>query len=190
MLFRSLGRDLRRLIALLLCIPSVWAAGELELLPAPASLVLKDSQLVRMQQQLDRSVAAGQYQQALGTARQLAQALANDPVSGAAALENLGLIEIQAGEVSAGIGSLEAVLERLRASGNFRDPRLAKPLYAIGIAHYHLRDYLRAIDYIEQANFVTRTDKGLESLAQTRHDDLLLDSLIREIGRASCRERV
>ncbi|MBB3047493.1 tetratricopeptide (TPR) repeat protein [Litorivivens lipolytica] len=178
----GLGRDVKRLIALLLCIPSVWAASEVELLPAPASLVLADSQLARLQQQLDRSVAAGQYPQALDSARRLAQALASDPVSGTAALENLGLIEIQSGDAAAGISSLEQVLERLRASGNFRDPRLARPLYAIGVGYYQLKDYLKAIDYIEQANFVTRTDKGLESLEQTRHDDLLLDSLIR-VGR-------
>ena len=177
-----LGRSVKRLIALLLCIPSVWAAGGAELLPPPTSLVLNDSQLARLQQQVDRSVASGQYREALDSARQLAQALATDPVSGLAALENLGLIEIQAGELDTGIGSLEAVLEKLLGSGNFRDPRLAKPLYAIGIAYYQLQDYLKAIDYIEQANFVTRTDKGLESLEQTRHDDVLLDSLIR-VGR-------
>ena len=177
-----LGRSVKRLIALLLCIPSVWAAGGLELLPPPTSLVLNDSQLTRLQQQVDRSVASGQYREALDSARQLAQALAADPVSGVSALENLGLIEIQAGELDTGIGSLEAVLEKLRGSGSFRDPRLAKPLYALGIAYYQLQDYLKAIDYIEQANFVTRTDKGLESLEQTRHDDLLLDSLIR-VGR-------
>lgn len=177
-----LGRDVKRLFALLLCIPSVWAASELELLPAPASLVLNDSQLARLQQQLDRSVAAGQYTQALDSARRLAQALSSDPLSGTAALENLGLVEIQSGDTAAGIASLEQVLERLRASGNFRDPRLARPLYAIGVGYYQLKDYVRAIDYIEQANFVTRTDKGLESLEQTRHDDLLLDSLIR-VGR-------
>ena len=177
-----LGRSVKRLIALLLCIPSVWAAGGLELLPPPTSLVLNDSQLARLQQQVDRSVASGQYREALDSARQLAQALVNDPVSGVSALENLGLIEIQAGELDTGIGSLEAVLEKLRGSGNFRDPRMAKPLYALGIAYYQLQDYLKAIDYIEQANFVTRTDKGLESLEQTRHDDLLLDSLIR-VGR-------
>lgn len=165
-------------LLLLVTAPGAWASQELRL-PALAALTLADNQLGALQQRLEQAMAAGDYRAALPAAEALAQKLSADRQWAPVALSNLALVQLRLDDSVAAIANFELALERLNEGGNFRDPRLAPPLYALGIINYRAGDLLRAIDYLEQANFITRTHKGLESLEQTAYDDLLLDSFLK-----------
>lgn len=161
-------------------LPVAWAADTSKWqLPPPYRLLPQDSNLLKTQQQFEQLAAAGRYADAVAPARSLSEALAADPALGLQALENFALMRLHSGDLTGGIESLQQVLARLQQSGNFRDPRLARPLLALGVAYYHAGDLTQAINHIEQGIFVTRTDKGLEAIEQTVHDDVLLDSLVR-----------
>ncbi len=155
------------------------AQGSSWQLPQPYSLMPEDGNLLKTQQQLEQLAAAGRYADAITPALFLSEALAADPALGPLALENLALVRLRSGDLSGGIDGLQQVLSRLKQSGNFRDPRLARPLMALGVAYYHAGDLAQAINHLEQGIFVTRTDKGLEAIEQTVYDDILLDSLIK-----------
>lgn len=173
------GRKRLLLLVALVLSPMTQAETGLSLLPAPQSLAHPDEGMSALQRELEQLAAAGSYRDAVTPAQTLAEALASDPVLSTQALENLALVQLRAGDLAGGVEHLRQVLDRLRQSGNFRDPRLARPLFALGVAYYQLGDYAKAVEHIEQANFVTRTDRGLESLEQITHDELLLDGLIK-----------
>lgn len=174
------GGRIYPMVALLLLL-TVAGSGlaDFSRLPALIPLALSDSKLMVHQQALERTVAAGDYTAALRPAEALAQSLAADRQWAAAALNNLALVQLRMGDSVGAIGNFQLAIEKLKASGNFRDPRLPPPLYALAVAYYQAEDYPRAIEHFEQANFITRTDKGLESLEQTAYDDLLLESFVK-----------
>ncbi len=167
------------MLAVLMVLSALALAQKADNSPMPAlvSLVLSDAAAQAHQRQLDRAMAAGDFAAALTAAKALVQQLQADRRHGPVAISNLGLVQLRQGDSDGAIANFQLAIEQLKQSGNFRDPRLSSPLYGLGLAHYRLGAYPQAIDYIEQANFVTRTDKGLESLEQTAYDDLLLDSL-------------
>ena len=165
-------------VLLLLLVGSIsWA--DYSRLPGLIALTPAESRLAARQQQLERAVAAGNYAAALQPAQDLAQSLNADRLLAPSALANLALVQLHVGNLEEAIGNFQLAIEKLKQGGNFRDPRLTLPLYALAVAYYQAENYPQAIEYFEQANFITRTDKGLESLEQTAYDDLLLDSFLK-----------
>lgn len=174
------GRRIYPVFALLLALcVSLPVRADYARLPALVSLSLVDSRLAARQQQLEQTMAAGDYPAALQPAQELAQALMADRQLAPVALSNLALVQLRLGDSVGAIGNFQLAIEQLKQGGNFRDPRLTSPLYALGVTYYQAENYPLAIDYFEQANFITRADKGLESLEQTAYDDLLLESFLK-----------
>lgn len=176
-----IGRKWCQLAALLFFLQQTGQADTIAL-PQLQSLPAIDQTAMQRQSALEQAFARGSLDEALTPARALVEALSGDRRLGTTARYNLAVVQLHRGDRMAAIDNLQQVVETLRASGNFRDPRLAPPLAALGAAYYLSEDYPGAIEHIEQANFITRADKGLESLEQTYQDELLLTSLVK-IGR-------
>ncbi len=161
---------------------SVFAWGQEHRLPALAPLLLSDAKLAGTQQVLEREMASGNYAAAVQPAQELARRLEADRQFGPVARTNLALVQLRLGDNDSAVTNLNLAVEQLKMSGNFRDPRLIPALYALGVSYYQAENYPLAIEHFEQANFVVRTDRGLESLEQTAYDELLLESLLK-VGR-------
>ncbi|MFT5032928.1 MAG: tetratricopeptide (TPR) repeat protein [Bacteroidia bacterium] len=156
---------------------SAWAQEPR--LPALTPLAVADTQSVRTQQALEKAAASGDYTLALKPAQELARHLSADRQWAPVALTNLALVQLHVGDRDSAMTNLQMAVAQLKQGGNFRDPRLTSPLYALGISYYQIEQYPLAIEYIEQANFIVRTDRGLESLEQTAYDEQLLESLLK-----------
>lgn len=131
---------------------------------------------------LQASIAANKPEQALKRAKALVK---KQPKSVAMAY-NLGLIHYRQQQWPDAIASWEKAVTLAEASGNFRDPRLAAPLFALGTVQAQLENHSQALELLQRAAFISRSHFGLQSLEQLAHDKVLIDTLLAagQIGEA------
>lgn len=134
------------------------------------------------QQEMLRLAARGQDAEAAVIARRVLETIQNAPAATpqqlADAWSNLGALQYRNGEFGAAVASYGAAVDALGSAGNYRDPRLATPLFGLGVSQTAAGDHAAAIDTLQRAIFIARADQGLQDPAQLAHDNALMQSLL------------
>lgn len=91
---------------------------------------------------------------------------------------NLAVLAHRENRYQQALAQYRDLIEHIEASGNFRHPAMAAPLFGMGAVLQALNQHALAVDSMQRAIFITRTDKGLNSLEQTQYDNNLMQSLL------------
>jgi len=128
------------------------------------------------------AVARGDYQRAEKQWSQLLSRLekrlgANAPATWSTRF-NLAVLSHRENRYQEALKQYRELVDQIEASGHFRHPAMAAPLFGMGSVLQALNEHALAIDTMQRAIFITRTDKGLNSLEQTRYDNNLMQSML------------
>lgn len=91
---------------------------------------------------------------------------------------NLAVLAHRENRYQEALTQYRELIDSIEASGHFRHPSMAAPLFGMGAVLQALNEHALAVDTIQRAIFITRTDKGLNSLEQTQYDNNLMQSLL------------
>jgi tetratricopeptide (TPR) repeat protein len=125
-----------------------------------------------------RLFAAEQYRDALPYAREVVRLTERDPQLAAdlpPAYNNLGVVQLRAGDPAAAEASFKAALDLLSASQGLASARLIAPLAGLGSVYAARNQHALAADALYQAITISRRANGLFNLGQLD----LIDSLVR-----------
>ncbi len=142
---------------------------------------LNDRELV-LQRVAEDAVARGDYQRAEANWTKLRIRLEKRLGANAASVWstrfNLAVLAHRENRYQEALRQYRELIDHIEASGHFRHPAMAAPLFGMGSVLQALNEHALAVDTIQRAIFITRTDKGLNSLEQTQYDNNLMQSLL------------
>jgi tetratricopeptide (TPR) repeat protein len=133
--------------------------------PAPSS----DGHLARLSEELGSLFAAGEYHEALPVARRIVTLLEARHAGGmelAAAYENLGRIQLRAGDPAAAQASQTRVLELLAVTQGIASPKAITPLRELAAAYQAQGRTAGAVDALLQAMAISHRALGLFNVEQ------------------------